>query len=81
MFLLLEQPNISNQSKNRFNLSAAREIAAVFTTKDGDPPAQYDLKVFSKGDGSRYLKNINFLHQLTNPIYLLLFPYTERGWT
>lgn len=81
MFLLSEQPDISDQSKNRFNLPSADEIAAVFTTKDGDPPAQYDLKVFPKGDGTGYLRNINSLHQLTDPmLYPLLFPYGERGW-
>ena len=50
MFLLSEQPNISEQSKNGFNLPTTDEIAFMFTSKDGDPLAKYDLKVFPKGD-------------------------------
>ena len=50
------------KAKNRFNLPAADKIAAVFTAKVGDPPTHYDLKVFPKGNGTDYLRNIDSLH-------------------
>lgn len=43
MFLFSEQPHISDQDKNRFNLPSTDEIAAVFITKDDDLSAQYDI--------------------------------------
>ena len=67
IILLSEQRNISDKRKNRFNLTAADETAAVFITKDDDYMAQYTMKdvFFQKRMEQVISKNINSLHRLT----------------
>ncbi|XP_054744530.1 uncharacterized protein LOC129248947 [Anastrepha obliqua] len=71
----------SSHANRRYNLPNCSEIAAVFTTEDGEPPARRDLRVFSHSSETQYCTTISTLHRLCDPlVYPLLFPYGEPGY-
>ena len=71
----------SSHANRRYNLPNCSEIAAVFTTEDGEPPASRDLRVFSHSSETQYCTTISTLHRLCDPlVYPLLFPYGEPGY-
>lgn len=63
----------------RYNLPVANEVAAVFSTDDGEPPFKRDIAIHPLN--SSELQRINIISPNCDPmIYPLLFPTGEPGW-
>ncbi|XP_054092114.1 uncharacterized protein LOC128924166 [Zeugodacus cucurbitae] len=70
-----------NSADRRYNLPNCSEIAAVFTTEDGEPPGNRNLRIFSRKSDMQNLLFVSTLHRLCDPlVYPLLFPYGESGY-
>lgn len=63
----------------RYNLPVVNEVAAVFVSKDGEPPFDRDISVHPIGGSG--LQNISIISPNCDPMtYPLLFPNGEPGW-
>ena len=81
-------PNISlvlrrDRRSRRFDLLAptANEIGMIFTTVDGEPPFDRDLKVYARDPGEQPLLKLKIRSPHLDPmVYAILFPFGEPGW-
>ncbi|XP_050340623.1 uncharacterized protein LOC126767054 [Bactrocera neohumeralis] len=70
-----------NSTDRRYILPNCSEIEAVFTTEDGEPPGNRNLRIFSWKSNMQNLLFVSTLHRLCDPlVYPLLFPYGESGY-
>ena len=64
--------------RRRYNLPITNDVAAIFCSADGVPPANQDLIVYPKND---LLHHVSIYHSCLDPMsYPLLFPYGDMGY-
>ena len=71
--------------RRRYNEPRHDEVAAVFVSGDGAPPASHDAIVYPKAkqnkDGAEQLTTLNYMSALIDPMtYPIFFPAGEYGW-
>lgn len=67
------------QDPRRYNLPVANEVAAVFSTEDGEPPFKRDIAIHPLNNSD--LQRISIISPNCDPMtYPLLFPKGEPGW-
>lgn len=74
---------VFNVNKNldlrRYNDAIATDVAAIFTTSDGDPPFERNVITFNKINGT--VRSISVLDSSLDPLaYPMLFPNGDTGW-
>ena len=90
MAFLRYNKNTNDGHGGRYNIPKVGDIAAIFTSKDGEPPLEIDIRIYPKNQTSNSriesLRNLNIQSISENspncdPMsYPLLFPYGEPGW-
>jgi len=71
------------QDKRRYNAQRCNEVAVIFTSSDGEPPLDRDLRIHLKTDNVSIpkMQQVSILHKNLDALcYPLLFPNGEQGW-
>ncbi|XP_054266973.1 uncharacterized protein LOC128989131 [Macrosteles quadrilineatus] len=62
----------------RYNDAVTTDVAAIFRARDGEPPGERNLIVYSKSHG---IRRVSVLEPSLDPMaYPLLFPGGDSGW-
>ncbi|ODM87033.1 ATP-dependent DNA helicase PIF1 [Orchesella cincta] len=72
------------QDPRRYNLPVANEVAAIFTSEDGEPPSLYQRDICVHPRDATHPSGLQFISTISpncDPMtYPVLFPYGEPGW-
>lgn len=74
MYIVLDK----DSDIRRYNDAVTTDVAAIFRAKDGEPPGERNMVIYSKLNG---IRRVSVLEPSLDPMaYPLLFPMGDSGW-
>jgi hypothetical protein len=71
------------EDQRRYNAQRCNEVAVIFTSADGEPPLERDLRIHLRSDNETVpiLQQVSILNKNLDALcYPILFPKGDQGW-